>query len=321
MGKAKFGVFLPFYAFKDEATPASLFRKLQHVVCECERLGYHSAWLDDHLMFGYMPILECWTTLSALAVSTKRIRLGTMVTSNGFRNPALLAKMAATLDIVSGGRLEFGLGAGIQEDEHAAYGFPFSAARVRVQRLAESLEIIRKLWCDGKATFTGQHYRIEGAVCEPKLIQKPHPPIIVGGSGEKYLLKVTAKYADRFDFGYQPTLDLYRHKLQVLQSHCTSVGRDFSSIEKACWPTGQILVRQNQTALEKSIQQLKPVAQSRVDFERDNFVGTSDAIPSMLQPYLDLGVTQFMLLFMDLPDTTGLRQFAKAVDGAVAFQS
>ena len=126
MNKIKFGVFLPFYAFKvREKSPLSPFDCFRDVVLECERLGYDSVWLDDHLMFQKLPILECWTTLSALASITAKIRLGTMVLCNSFRTPALLAKMAATLDVISNGRLEFGIGAGVQRDEHAAYGIPF----------------------------------------------------------------------------------------------------------------------------------------------------------------------------------------------------
>ena len=123
--KVSFGVFLPFYVFRSEISTASMFGRLRDVVLDCERLGYDSVWLDDHLMFGQMQILECWTTLSAIAVATSRIRLGTMVTSNAFRNPALIAKMAATVDVISDGRLELGMGAGVQKDEHEAYGFPF----------------------------------------------------------------------------------------------------------------------------------------------------------------------------------------------------
>ena len=313
LDKVKFGVFLPFYIFKDEADPISLFNKLRYIFRECERLGYNSAWLDDHLMFGNAQIFECWTTLSALAASTHRIRLGTMVTCSGFRNPALLAKMAATVDVLSRGRLEFGLGAGVQNDEHTAYGFQFPTARVRVRRLEESLEIVTRLWTQEKATFTGRHYQLADATCEPKPIQKPHPPITVGGSGEQHLLKVTAKYANRYDFGYQATLEMYKYKLQVLKSHCELIDRDFNSIEKSCWPVGQILLAESQRMLETKIHILKHPKQIRADFEKANFVGTPDMVADILQPYLDLGVSQFMLLFMDLPDVAGLRLFAKAI--------
>ena len=154
-----------------------------------------------------------------------------MVTCNSFRNPALLAKMAATLDVVSNGRLELGIGAGVQKDEHVAYGMPFPAPRERIARLKESVEIIKKLWTEEKASYEGKYYRVDEAVCEPKPLQKPHPPITIGGSGEKLTLKVAAQHADRFDWGTLP-FEVYKHKLEVLGGHCKSVGRDVREIEK-----------------------------------------------------------------------------------------
>ena len=176
MNNIRFGVFLPFYAFEAKGkSPSSYFNQVREVVLECERLGYHSVWLDDHLMFGKRPILESWTTLSALSSITKKIKLGTMVLCNSFRKPALLAKMAATLDVISNGRLEFGIGAGTQKDEHIAYGIPFSNPSVRIDRMKEAVEIIKTMWTQEKASYEGKYYRIKEAVCEPKPMQKPHP--------------------------------------------------------------------------------------------------------------------------------------------------
>ena len=217
MGKLKFGIFLPFYAFQVKDINKH-FNIIKNVVAECEDLGYHSVWLDDHLMYNNWPILESWTTLSALSSLTSRIRLGTMVSCNSHRTPSLLAKMAATLDILSNGRLEFGIGAGAQKTEHIAYGFDFPELSVRVERLSEALEVIRRLWTQEKASYKGKHYTLKDAVCEPKPVQKPYPPIIVGGSGEKLMLKVTAQYADRYDWGFLPSLDLYKRKLEVLEN-------------------------------------------------------------------------------------------------------
>jgi F420-dependent oxidoreductase-like protein len=314
LGSATFGVFLPAYAFQNQNLKPSqtLFSRLLDVVLECERLGYDSVWLDDHLMYHNNPLLECWTTLSAIAAATNHIRLGTMVTCNGFRNPALLAKMAATVDVISGGKLEFGVGAGVQQQEHEAYGFAYPTPRQRVERLAETLEIVKALWTKPKVTFVGKHFQVANAVCEPKPLQTPHPRIIVGGSGEKYTLKVTAKYADRLDFGYQP-LDLYKHKLHVLEAHCQALGRSFVSIEKSCWPTGQIILSSNQTELDHKLQKLLPKGVSREAFEKFSYVGTPGEVGAMLQPYLDLGVTHFMLFFGDLPDLGSLQLFAESI--------
>jgi F420-dependent oxidoreductase-like protein len=312
--KVSFGVFLPFYVFQDKALSASsLFTRIRDVALECERLGYHSVWLDDHLMYGNRPILECWSTLAALSAVTTRIRLGTMVTCASFRNPALLAKIAATVDVISGGRLEFGIGAGVQKTEHRAYGFPFPAASARIERMKEAVEIIKKLWTEEKASYKGKHYRVKEAVCEPKPLQKPHPPITIGGGGEKLTLKVTAQHADRYDWGYVPSLELYQHKLKVLESRCSTVGRDFQEIEKSCWPGGQVVIARNQGELRGKIVREKPKIIALKDFEKTSLIGTPDECMSKLQSYFDLGVTHFMLFFGDLPNLSSLRLFAETV--------
>jgi F420-dependent oxidoreductase-like protein len=312
--KIKFGVFLPFYAFGSaEATPISPFDRVRDVVLECERLGYDSVWLDDHLMFGKQPILECWTTLAALSSITSKIRLGTMVTCNSFRNPALLAKMAATLDVISKGRLELGIGAGVQENEHIAYGLPFPAPRERIARMKESVEIAKKMWTEEKASYEGKYYRVDEAVCEPKPLQKPHPPITIGGSGEKLTLKVAAQHADRCDVGYVPSLELYKHKLDVLGSHCKAVGRDFNEIERSCWLGGQIFIAQNRKELDEKVLEWKPKNVSVEDFKKHSFIATPEECRRKIQQYADVGVTYFMLFFGGLPDVSGLRLFAKDI--------
>ncbi|MCW4005030.1 MAG: TIGR03560 family F420-dependent LLM class oxidoreductase [Candidatus Bathyarchaeota archaeon] len=308
-------MFLPFYALQNGKDKSeSLFDRVCSVVLECERLGYDSIWLDDHLMYGQMPLLECWTALSALACRTKRIRLGTMVMSAAFRNPAVLAKMAATLDVISNGRLEVGLGAGVQQEEHEAYGFSFPKPSIRVSRLKESVEILKALWSTNKTSYHGDHYQITGAVCQPKPLQKPHPPIIIGGAGEKQTLKVTAQHADRFDFGYVPTMELYLHKLEVLKSHCNDVGRSYADIEKSCWPAGQFLLAENQKGVDKKAKQYRPQGVSQKDFEGYSFLGTPERCLEPLQSYLDLGVTHFMLFFGDLPCTESLQLLAHAIN-------
>lgn len=245
-------------------------------------------------------MLECWTTLAALSSITSRIRLGTMVTCNSFRNPALLAKIAASSDVISGGRLEFGIGAGAQEAEHRAYGFPFPKPAVRTERLKEAVEIIKKMWTEKRVSYTGKYYRVEDAVCEPKPVQKPHPPITIGGGGEKLTLKVTAQYADRFDWGYLPSVKLYKHKLKVLEGYCKAVGRDFGEIERSCWLGGQIILAGDRGKLkEKSME--------------EGLVSTPEECVRNMQPCLDLGVTYFMLFFGDLPSLGSLRLFAETI--------
>jgi F420-dependent oxidoreductase-like protein len=314
LSQTKFGVFLPFYAFgSGEKNPKSPFDRVRDMVLECERLGYDSVWLDDHLMFGKQPILECWTTLSALSAVTSKIRLGTMVTCNSFRNPALLAKMAATLDVISNGRLELGIGAGVQKNEHIAYGIPFPEPRERIARLKESVEIIKKMWTEEKTSYEGKYYGVDEAVCEPKPLQKPHPPITIGGSGEKLTLKVAAQHADRCDMGYVPSLELYKHKLDVLESHCKAVGRDFHEIEKSCWLGGQIFLASDRKELDEKVLRWKPKNVSVEDFKKHSFIVTPEECRQKIQQYADVNVTYFMLFFGGLPDVSGLRLFAKDV--------
>jgi F420-dependent oxidoreductase-like protein len=314
VNKIKFGVFLPFYAFKfEETNPSSHFDRVRNTVLECERLGYDSVWLDDHLMFGKSPVLECWTAITALSSITAKIRLGTMVLCNSFRNPALLAKMAATLDVISNGRLEFGIGAGVQRDEHTAYGIPFLKPHNRIGRMKEAVEIIKKLWTEEKASYEGKYYTVNEAVCEPKPVQKPHPPITIGGSGEKLTLKVTAQHADRCDWGYVPSLELYKHKLYVLESHCNAVGRDFNEIEKSCWLGGQIFIVPNQKELDKKVRHVKPKNVPMEDFKKLNFIATPEECKQKIRQYTSLGVKHFMLFFGDLLDLSSLRLFADGV--------
>ena len=312
MNKTKFGVFLPFYAFKNEKDSSSLFSQIRDVALECERLGYDSVWLDDHLMFENHSILECWTTLSTLATATSKIRLGTMMLCNGFRNPAVLAKMAATLDVISNGRLEFGIGAGVQENEHLAYGLSFPKPHARISRLGEAVEIIKKMWTEEKASYKGKYYRTSEAMCEPKPVQNPHPPITIGGSGEKFTLKVAAQHADRFDWGPLP-LEVYKHKLEVLEGYCKSVGRDFRKIEKSCWLGGQMFLVPSQEEVDEKVRLLKPRNVSMEDFKKISFVATPDDCRQEIRRYASLGVTYFMLFFGDLPDLSSVRLFSEVI--------
>ena len=293
--------------------PTDRFNRVRDIVLECEKLGYHSVWLDDHLMYNDWPILETWTTLSALAPLTKRIRLGTMVTCAAHRNPALLAKTAATLDVISGGRLELGIGAGVQENEHKAYGFDFPKHHIQVERLAEALEVTRLLWTEKKANHQGKYFVLKNAVCEPKPLQKPHPPITVGGCSELLMRKATAPYADRFDWGLLPSVEAYKNKLESLKNHCAAIGRDFGEIEKACWPAGQVLIAEDSRVLAEKVSKLKPVDVSLEDFRKTTLAGTPDECLERLQVYADLGVTCFMLYFADFPRTESLKLFAEAV--------
>ena len=234
MHRLRFGLFVPqgwILDLVDIEDPIEQFEAMSQVAKTAERLGFDSIWLFDHFHTYHRPVLEttfeCWTTTAALARDTSRIRVGQMVTCNGYRNPALLAKMASTVDVLSHGRLDFGIGAGWYQHEFDAYGYTFPPVPERLRMVEESLQVIRAMWTEPYASFAGEYYRIAGAINEPKGVQQPHPPIWVGGSGERVTLRLAAQYGDATNFGgHLDDLDWYRHKFGVIRGHCNAIGRD-----------------------------------------------------------------------------------------------
>jgi F420-dependent oxidoreductase-like protein len=199
------------------------------------------------------PMLESWTTLSVVAGLTTKIKLGTLVTGIMYRYPAVLAKVAATLDVLSKGRLFMGIGAAWNEDESHAYGIHFPPASERLSRLEEAIQIIHKMWTEEpSASFNGKYYQIRNAYCNPKPIQKPSPPILVGGGGERKTLKIVAKYADACNlFG---SVETVKRKLNILKEHCKTIGRDYDSILKT--KLAIIVVDDDKQTSEKKIEQI-----------------------------------------------------------------
>ena len=194
------------------------------------------AWLFDHFIpLGpdpTGPCLEGWTLLSAFAAVTERLRVGIMVTGNTYRHPAVLANMGATVDIISKGRMDFGIGAGWNETEHHWYGIPLDPPGARIARFAEACEVIRLLWTQTTTTFEGKYYQLHDARCEPKPVQKPYPPFVIGGSGERKTLNVVARYADVWNFAGGSVED-FQHKMEVLDGHCAQVGRSPGDIRRS----------------------------------------------------------------------------------------
>ena len=202
---------------------------------EVDTLGFDTAWVYDHFLPIFSdptgPCLEGWTSLAALAMATKNVRLGVMVTGNTYRYPPVLAKMATTVDVISGGRLILGVGGGWFELEHQAYGIPFPRIAERLARLDEALEVIKRLWTEEKVNFAGKYYQLSDAPFQPKPAQKPHPPILVGAQGERVALGIVARHADMWNtFG---TPNDFRHKIAILSEHCHRIGRDPATIEKS----------------------------------------------------------------------------------------
>jgi F420-dependent oxidoreductase-like protein len=230
------------------------------------------------------PMLEGWSTLNALARETSRVRLGTLVTGVTYRNPALLAKMATTLDVISGGRAIFGLGAAWNETEHSGYGYDFPGVGERMDRLDEALTIARAMFTEDRPTFVGLHYRIDGALNVPKPIQPGGPSIIVGGGGEQRTLRIAAKHADMthwFPLGFEAL----KHKNEVLEGWCESIGRDPSTIERTM--ATPVIVAATEAEGNAMRDRLPPERRALV------VGGTPEQAAEGLRPYLDAGFTGF----------------------------
>jgi F420-dependent oxidoreductase-like protein len=238
----QFGLQHPNFSFdydgqRNDADTSQIADFLKKLITKAENSGFDSFWVMDHFhQIQFVgrpeePMLEGWTVISMLAAITTKIKLGTLVTGIIYRYPSVLAKIAATLDVLSKGRLFMGIGAAWNEQESLAYGISFPSNQERLLRLDEAIQVIRKMWTDEPhASFNGKYYQIRNAYCNPKPIQKPSPPILVGGSGERKTLKIVAKYADACNlFGSPETVT---KKLDILKEHCKSVGRDYSSILK-----------------------------------------------------------------------------------------
>jgi F420-dependent oxidoreductase-like protein len=233
----KLGVFVPQgwrMDLADVADPVEKFETMSRCAKEAEKAGFDAIWLYDHFHTVPTPqletVFECWTSMAALARDTSTVKLGQMVTCNSYRPPSLLAKMASGVDVMSRGRLILGIGAGWYENEYQAYGYEYPETPERLRMLREALQVIKAMWTQDRADFAGQYYQLRGAINEPKPVQKPHPPIWIGGGGEKVTLKLVAQYGDACNFNAD--VATVRHKLNVLREHCETVGRDYDSITK-----------------------------------------------------------------------------------------
>lgn len=266
------------------------------------------------------PVIECFTTLSALAAMTQTIRLGSLVACNSYRRPSFLAKIASTLDVVSDGRLEFGIGAGWNEEEYRAYGIPFPKPSIKIAQMREGVEIIKRMWTEEHPSFTGQYFRVTRAHCEPKPIQKPNPPITIGGSGEKLTLKVVAEYADRSN--WSGSVSEFAYKLKILKAHCSRVGRNYDDIEKSWF--GRVMLGEDPQELRKRLKQLygsgRLLMTQPQTFDdwvetltRTGLIGSLSECSAKIWEYAELGVTYFMLSFLDSPSTHDMNLFYKNV--------
>ncbi len=316
----KFGVFVPQgwrMDLVEIADPVEKYEAMTRVGQEAERLGYDSIWLYDHFHTVPTPeqetVFECWMCTAALARDTKTIRIGQLVTCNSYRNPALLAKMAATVDVMSHGRLILGMGAGWYDHEYRAYGYPFPDGPERLRMLGEALQVIHAMWAEPQATFEGRYYQVKGAINQPKPVQKPHPPILVGGGGEKVTLKLVAQYADACNIGgWDPAV--YRHKFAVIDQHCARLGRDPRTIQR----TSEVFLylTDDARAAEAEIAGLPAALQDEL---RTRYLVASPAeAVTHLRALVDAGVEYFVVYLWHAAQLEPVRRFAAEVLPAFA---
>ena len=302
--KVKFGVRIHQGGYSYDA--------LRRIWTEADGLGYHSATLYDLLN---VPTLECWTTLSALAAETRSIRLTPLVLANHYRPPALMAKMASTLDVISGGRLELGIGAGGGQADSLASGYSFHTTPIRVAMLEEALEAIIGLWTRTNVDFRGEHYALKGGAQEPRPIQDPYPPILVGGHGERHLLRAAARYADICNIGFEIGLDEHRAKLRILEGHCREYGRDVAEIEVS--HNTRVIIAADDAEYRELL--AREAARSHTTAEAYSaslagaIAGPPDRCVEQIRRYVNQGITYFFLLFPDPIPTESLRLFAREV--------
>src|SRR4051794_236016 len=327
----KFGVFVPQGWRMDLAAiadPVEKYEAMTRVGKEADRLGYDSIWLYDHFHTVPVPeletVFECWMSTAALARDTQQVRIGQMVTCNSYRNPSLLAKMASTVDVLSHGRLDFGIGAGWYDEEYEAYGYPFPDGPERLRMLGEALQIFHAMWTEPKASFEGKYYQIHDAINEPKGVQKPRIPIWIGGGGEKVTLKLVAKYADACNIGgINP--DVYRHKFDVVRQHCEDVGRDYNTIIKSA-EVFTHLVFPGQTPGQATAKQRRDSGKllghevSLEEFRQGNirgypqgFIGKPQEAIEVFSKIIEAGVEYVILYLNDVVHLETLQAFAEEV--------
>ncbi|GLV56750.1 LLM class F420-dependent oxidoreductase [Dictyobacter sp. S3.2.2.5] len=311
----KFGVIVPQGWRMDLVgitDPVEGYETMTRVAQEAENLGFDSIWLFDHFHTvpqpTQEPTFECWTSTAALSRDTKRVRIGQMVTCNSYRNPALLAKMASTVDVLSHGRLNFGIGAGWYEHEYNAYGYDFPDGPTRLRQLRDALRIIRAMWTEEEATVEGKYLHVNGAINQPKGVQKPHIPLLIGGAGEKVTLKLVAQYADACNIQHLDNEGLAR-KFSIIKEHCDNVGRDYNSI----WRTvlfNCAIAETDQEALTKSAPYQRNTPADRI--RQQALVGTPDAIYKRVQEIEQAGAQELIIFLQDSAQLESLRMFAKA---------
>lgn len=310
MAQIKFGLFFPQVAVD--------FRTVKARAQLADRVGFHSIWFVDHMWSRGLPDLdhlEAWTLMSATAAVTERIGIATLVLCNSYRNPALLAKMVSSLDNVSGGRFLLGVGAGWMDEEYRGYGYPFPSPRVRIEQLDEALTVMKLLFSEPRANFEGKYYSVADAANNPKPVQKPHPPILIGGAGEKLLLRVVAQHADIWNCPNNVAEQLPQ-KLEVLKRHCDSIGRDAAEIEVS--EQTIVVIGKDESDLKQKLGFAKSMLGSVFDIDKTGLVGTPEQLIELIAKRNRDGVSFFTMMFGDLNSAESIELFAEKVAPAFA---
>ena len=289
------------------------YEDLLRIWQEADRLGYYSASLFDLLT---VDALECWTTLTALLAQTERIRAVPMVLANQYRHPVLTAKMAATLDVISGGRITLGIGAGGSRSDTENSGLPFPSTRIRCEMLEESLTIIRRLWTEPSVDYDGRHYHISGASVEPKPTQEPTPPILVGGHGPRYVLPAIGRTADICNVGSNDTVEQHREYAGNIRQAAEAAGRDPDAIDLT--HNADCVIAPTQREYERLVAQLAEGAGMtatayQADRLRNTLSGTPEQICDRIQEYVDFGIRYFFVVFPNPAPSETLALFAAEV--------
>lgn len=271
--------------------PAKVHTWLEEFDTGLKHLGDHvkSLWMTDHFIWDDEPTWEAWTIISYFAAKYPDLKIGSIVLGQSYRNPAMLAKMAATLQVISKGNLILGVGAGWKEDEYHAYGYPYPSPGVRVEQLEDTLEIIKQLWTEpGKVTYQGKHYSVTDAYCEPK--PTPLPRLLVGGGGEKTMM-LAARFADEWNLPDAP-FARYQERVKILHQHCETIGRDPATLAISWF---------GRLGLGKTKAEALALSDGKWTEER-GFIGTPQQVIDQLAPFLEIGVSLFMFDVLGFPN-------------------
>jgi F420-dependent oxidoreductase-like protein len=318
MAGVKFGAFVP-QGWKMDLVelddPVEQYEAMTTAAKVADEGGFDSIWLYDHFHTVPTPEIEttfeCWTATATLARDTKRVKIGQMVGCNGYRNPALYAKIASTVDVASHGRLLAGIGAGWYEHEWKAYGYPWEETPVRMAKFREAVQIITKMWDEERPVFAGKHYAIDGPINEPKGAGAGRPPLWIGGAGERVTLKLVAQHAAGCNVG-GGVAEVCRQKLEVLKRHCDAVGRDYDTITKST-SIEPLLFLEPGDDVDRATAPYRG-SMSVEDFRKRAIFGSSDQISERIRGLIDAGIDYVIVYLPRIAyDQTPLRRFASEI--------